>query len=76
MVYAYAIVFDTDKYTVNAHSDTARNSLSLFHKQADISPGWVKGTSKETLPEPHQAVWFHYLAVQVRYSVMFLNSLF
>lgn len=61
---------------VNAHSDAARNSLSLFHKQADISPTWVKGTSKETPPEPQQAVWSHYLAVQVRHSVMFLSSLF
>lgn len=61
---------------VNAHSDAARNLLSLFHKQADISPVWVKGTSKGTLPEPHQAAWSHYLAVHVRYPGMFLTSLF
>lgn len=53
---------------VNVHSDAARNSLSLFHKQDDISPGWMKGTSKETVPEHHQAVWSHYLAIQVTYS--------
>lgn len=61
---------------VNAQADAARNSLFLFLKQADVSPVWVKGTSKETLPKPQQAVWSHCLAAQVRYSVMFLNSLF